>query len=85
MKLFTVTVKIEGEDANGKPKARKEHYLTSCVDIDEALEIVKEEFKGMGEQWSIIKVVPSIITAVLNYGGKRKVTDSSKVAETLLT
>jgi hypothetical protein len=88
MKLFTVTVKIETEDDNGKPKNRKEHYLVSCMGISEAIDIVKDDFKGVGENWEIIKAVPSSLTAVLNYDSKRKVIgepNTTQVRENVLS
>ena len=67
--LYTVTVKIETVDDNGKTKKRNENYLVNAVDLIEAIKLVKEDFQGFHEEWKVTKAVPSTIVAVLNYTG----------------
>jgi len=88
MKLITVIVKISFEDDKGRMKSRRETYLVNAKDFGEAMEIVKDEFKGMSENWEIVRISPSKVVSVLNYDGGRFITNRSvenKVQEVRLT
>ena len=67
--LFTVTVKIETVDDNGKTKKRNENYLVNAENLIKAIKLVEEDFKGFHEEWKVVRAIPSNIVAVLNYTG----------------
>ena len=88
MKLITVLVKVSYEDDKGRLKSRKETYLVNARDFTHAIEIIKEEFNGLTENWEIVRISPSSVISILNYDGGHKITGrevSSEIPEIKLT
>lgn len=83
---FKVEIKVESETASGKPKTVRENYLVNAIDFKEAIDIVKEEMRGRGENWEIDRINKPKLTAILNYSGIRdKEISREGVVDTQLT
>jgi len=81
MKLITVILKVSFEDDKGRMKSRKETYLVNARDFTEAIEIIKDEFKGISENWEIVRISPSSVISILNYDGGRKIKNREVINE----
>lgn len=62
---FTVTVKLEFTDDNGKKKKQTEKYLVDAVSVTDAEVKVTEEFEGATYDWSVKSVAETKIVKVL--------------------
>ena len=62
---FTVTVKLEFTDDNGKKKKQTEKYLVDAVSVTDAAVKVTEEFEGAAYDWAGKSVAETKIVKVL--------------------